>query len=228
MKSRILKTGNIVALAATLALTSNAWSMGSAQDTSLTPRTMVRAKGVYSAHHWMRFDSLLKKNAARFGISDWRWLKAVAINESNLGLAASVANGMANPRDTARNRSYDGRSWGVMQTTLATANDMRSGTSAEDLNDPAISIYIGAKYLAWLLSRYGGNLEKAVMAYNQGPGNTDRGKTYAGRYRKKFQSSLVLIESKGDKLTDRKWVMSRLRKTFCGGGSLRLTKDACP
>jgi hypothetical protein len=195
MKFSITKTGNIIALAATCALTLNACAMWPSQDKSLRPRTMVAAKGAYSTYQWTRFDSLLKKSAAQFSLSEWRWLKAIALNESHLGLARSVAHGLKHPSDIQRNKSYDGLSWGVMQTTLATANDMRPGTSAEDLNNPEISIYIGAKYLAWLLRRYRGNLKKAVMAYNQGPGNTDRGKTYAEKYWTKFQRNLALCSS---------------------------------
>ncbi|MGH9960857.1 MAG: transglycosylase SLT domain-containing protein [Pyrinomonadaceae bacterium] len=73
---------------------------------------------------------------------------------------------------------------------LATANAMRAGTTAQELNDPDISISLGAKYFAWLWQRYEGNLEKAVMAYNQGPKHTDRGKPDVTGYWSKFRKNL--------------------------------------
>jgi membrane-bound lytic murein transglycosylase MltF len=142
---------------------------------------------------------LFKKYAAQFRISQWHWLKAIAINESSLGLTRSVAYRMKNPADVDRNKSQDGHSWGIMQTTLSTANAMRPGTTAEELNDPDISISTGAKYFAWLWQRYGGNLKQAVMAYNQGPKHTDRGKPYATDYWSKFQKNLDRIRIRDKK-----------------------------
>jgi soluble lytic murein transglycosylase-like protein len=69
-----------------------------------------------------------------------------------------------------------------MQVTLTTAQDLRSGTTVADLNNPTISIDLGAKYLSQMLKRYSGNIERAVKAYNQGPGNEDKLKPYADEY----------------------------------------------
>lgn len=192
-------------------------------------KAFVRAagRGVASGDHGTRFDVLFKKYAAQFRIPQWQWLKAIAINESSLGLARSVAYGMKNPADIGRNKSQDGRSWGIMQTTLSTANAMRPGTTAQELNDPDISISIGAKYFAWLWQRYGGNLKQAVMAYNQGPKHTDRGKPYATGYWSKFQKNLDGISSlRGVPLPPPAPAPSETARRMPHSG--RPDKDLCP
>lgn len=143
-----------------------------------------------------RFDSLFKFYAARHGIPDWRWLKAIAGIESNYGDAPSVRNGILRPDDISASASSDKKSWGVMQTVVATANDMRAGVTVPMLNDPETSIDIGAKYFAWLLKRYNGQVDRAVKGYNQGPGNTDKGFPYADGYYSKWTAELSKITQK--------------------------------
>lgn len=143
-----------------------------------------------------RFDELFKFYAKKYRIADWRWLKATATIESDLGDAASVKRGIIAPLDVEGSKSSDGKSWGVMQTILPTARDMVSGVNVDDLNDPETSIMIGAKYWGWLLSRYKGDVQKSVKAYNQGPGNTDKGMPYADGYYLKWVSAFNSIASK--------------------------------
>ena len=42
--------------------------------------------------------------------------------------------------------------------------------------DPAQNIAGGSKYLAQLIRQFGGDVSKALMAYNCGPGNVKRGR----------------------------------------------------
>lgn len=138
------------------------------------------------------YDTLFRKAALKYSIPDWRIIKAFAWNESSIGRAKSVLTGIRNPSDRDGSASEDGLSWGIMQTTEATANWLRPGTSFRELNIPEVSIDVGAKYIAWLLKRYDGDLESAVQAYNEGPGNFENGKT-VDEYLKRFQSHYSLI-----------------------------------
>ena len=58
---------------------------------------------------------------------------------------------------------------GLFQTTPETAAEL----GINDMTNPYESAMGGAKYLAQNLQKYGGNLTKALAAYNAGPGNVD-------------------------------------------------------
>ena len=142
--------------------------------------------------YWYRWDSQFKAAAGRYGI-DWKWIKATAIVESSLG---------QNPRVLAGGVSEDGKSWGLTQFTLATANDMcpidvggkrYTGIGAAELNIPEVSIELAAKYLSQLRKRFPGDTRKAIISYNQGPGNTAKGNDFTGNYFSKWSAALELI-----------------------------------
>jgi len=132
---------------------------------------------------WYKYDDLFKSSAAKYGI-DWKWLKAHAIVESSLG---------QNPKVLAGTTSSDGKSWGLMQVTLATANDLRPNTTADDLNNPEISVDLAAKLISQLRARFPNDLRKMVISYNQGPGNTAKGNDFTGNYWQKWSDALELI-----------------------------------
>lgn len=156
-------------------------------------RNAVADKIESSNSEFDRYDAAFKAAAAKYGISNWLWIKAIAWNESSVGQAASVKRGIANPTDAENSKSSDGKSWGIMQVTLTTAQDLKAGTTVADLNTPSISIDLGAKYISQMLKRYGGDLYRAVRAYNQGPGNEDKRKPYADGYLTKFQTHLAKL-----------------------------------
>lgn len=62
---------------------------------------------------------------------------------------------------------------GLFQLTKGAAKD--SGITDLQRYSPVHNMQAGVKYLAQLRDRYGGDIEEALAAYNNGPGNIDRG-----------------------------------------------------
>ncbi|MGB9791097.1 MAG: lytic transglycosylase domain-containing protein [Thermacetogeniaceae bacterium] len=99
------------------------------------------------------FDSLFIAAGRAFGI-DPALLKAVARAESGL-----------NPRAVSPAGAL-----GIMQLMPATARAL----GVKDPFDPLQSIFGGARYLRYLLDRFGGDVRLALAAYNAGPGAVQR------------------------------------------------------
>lgn len=146
---------------------------------------------------WNLYDALFKKYGGINSV-DWMWLKAIALNESNLGKEKSVLRGIQMPSDIDGSKSYDGFSWGLMQVTLRTAQGIDSSATAQKLNDPEYSVKLAAKYVATLKSYFNPFddlfLEKVIKSYNQGPGNTQKNKPYADEYWSRFQRNLTRVK----------------------------------
>ena len=160
------------------------------------------AKGlvVRFSENWQKFDALFKKYGAMYNVP-FEWLKAIALNESSLGLAPSVARGLMSPRDVQASISSDGKSWGLMQVTLTTAKSLDPMATPEKLNNADYSIglaalYIGTKILPMFSQNDPRFLEWVIKSYNQGPGNTLKEKSgvikkgYADEYFVRFVRNL--------------------------------------
>ena len=134
----------------------------------------ISVMGGHPMENWSKYDALFQKYGNQYGV-DWQWLKAFALNESNLGLDSSVAAGIANPQDVEGSKSSDGLSWGLMQVTLRTGSDYDSNITPQKLNDPEYSISIAAEFIAHLMSLFDSSdsryLESVVKSYNEGAGN---------------------------------------------------------
>lgn len=151
-----------------------------------------------------QYDSLFKRYGSRWGV-DWKWLKAIAMNESSLGEARSVKRGIENPNDIEGSKSSDGKSWGLMQMTLPTLHDFDPDGTAADLNDPEYSVDHAAQFMRWVMRQFNSSdarfEEWCVKSYNQGVGNTRkeiRGEIngYAQSYWERYSRNRRLIESK--------------------------------
>jgi soluble lytic murein transglycosylase-like protein len=99
------------------------------------------------------FDEIISEAASLYNLPE-KLIKSVIRQESNYDSNA---------------QSYAGAS-GLMQLMPATAKSL----GVQNIFNPAENIMGGSKYLSQMLSRYDGNIEKALAAYNAGPGNVDK------------------------------------------------------
>lgn len=151
-----------------------------------------------------QWDSLIQNESSQQEVP-WRWTKAIVAVESSYGQAASVAYGISNPTDIDGSKSSDGKSWGLMQLTLPTAQQFLPGITAVDLNNPGTNVQAGTMYLASLIDDFGtGDPESVFRGYNGGPGfaNTVAGQRDTPAYWAKIQAALADIMAKqpGDEL----------------------------
>jgi soluble lytic murein transglycosylase-like protein len=96
-----------------------------------------------------QYDAQITTAATKYGI-DPALLKGLIRQESNFNAAARSSAGAQ----------------GLTQLMPGTA----SGLGVTDASDPAQAIEGGAKYLKQQLDRFGGDVSKALAAYNAGPG----------------------------------------------------------
>lgn len=157
--SSLAQAGQLGALGAVQAALDKARLLGLPVTLPFINRTADGAatgNGVRSSHNAMdvpaNFDDLLSQAAAHEGL-DVGLLAAVARTESGFNpRAVSVAGAK-----------------GVMQLMDDTARSL----GVTDSFDAAQNIAGGAKYLRQLLNHYGGDVQRALAAYNAGPGAVD-------------------------------------------------------
>lgn len=128
-------------------------------------------------------DDLFVKAGNKHGI-DPRWLKAIAINESQLG--------------KFRQLEPIGKTTGLMHVKESTAKDYDKSITVKDLEKDDIAVDIAARHLKALLNFFkdekleSERLRKAIISYNQGQGNTKKGKLFpiAKKYWDDFQKNM--------------------------------------
>ncbi len=153
-----------------------------------------------SYENWERWDYYFKLSGEKWNV-DWRWLKAIAMNESSLGTNRSVKIGLDNPKNVAGSVSSDGLSYGLMQVTLKTAKDMDPSITAQKLNVPEYSIDLAARYISQLKKMFSITdlryVEWVIKSYNAGGGaikkqiNNPTG--LADEYWRRFKNNLDII-----------------------------------
>ncbi len=109
----------------------------------------------------LRFAEQLKSHARSFGLKP-SLVAAVVLHESDF---AHDAHSPAGAR-------------GLMQLMPTTASWMANqegyrAIGPADLEDPAVSLYLGCAYLRHLRERFDGNLVATLAAYNAGPGQVE-------------------------------------------------------
>jgi len=112
---------------------------------------------LYPRHYW----ETIERFAQRYSVDPFLVL-AIIRQESGF---------VAKARSSASAR-------GLLQLMPATGRELarRAGLryNIDRLYDPAVSIQLGCMYLKEMLDRYDGQTERALAAYNGGPGNADR------------------------------------------------------
>lgn len=121
---------------------------------SLNPSTTTTATTTKQTSETVtNFDDIINEAATLYNLPE-KLIKSVIKQESNF-----------NPSAT----SYAGAA-GLMQLMPATARSL----GVDDITDPKQNIMGGSKYLSQMLSRYNGDIQIALAAYNAGPGNVDK------------------------------------------------------
>lgn len=98
-------------------------------------------------------DRLVQTNAEQWNV-DPALVKAIIANESGFNAHATS----------------DVGAQGLMQLMPGTANDL----GVTNAYDPAQNVWGGTRYIKGLLDRFGGDVRKAVAAYNAGPGAVEK------------------------------------------------------
>lgn len=98
-------------------------------------------------------ERLVSSNASTWNV-DPALVKAIIANESGFNANATSNVGAQ----------------GLMQLMPGTAN----GLGVTNAYDPAQNVWGGTKYIKGLLDRFGGDMRRAVAAYNAGPGAVEK------------------------------------------------------
>ncbi len=117
---------------------------------------------------------------------------------------------------------------GLTQLMPAAASDaaralgLPEPTPEELLSDAGLNLRLGARHLAWTLEAEGGDIERALVAYNAGRGKLGRWIKEQGSYALWRERALAL----GDSPTlAYAWRVLAYRDTFRSRGSFRLEPD---
>ena len=128
------------------------------------------------------YRSIIEKYAKLYGV-DPALVKAVIWTESK-----------GDPYVLRYERHLDDHSYGLMQLLLSTATELGFKGSADGLFDPDTNIRLGTMYLAKQLKRYGGNVAKAVAAYNAGSARYKDGKFVNQKYVDRVMNTYRLLK----------------------------------
>lgn len=91
------------------------------------------------------------------------------------GIDPEIAFGLVRAESSFRNQATSPvGAVGLTQLMPATARWMEPGVTRSELRNPETNLRVGFKYLKYLIEKYDGNEDLALVAYNRGPGTVDK------------------------------------------------------
>jgi soluble lytic murein transglycosylase-like protein len=122
-------------------------------------------------------DLAIEQKLERYG--DYALSRAMAEDIYDAAVEAGVdpelAFGLVKAESSFSNRATSPvGAIGLTQLMPRTAAWMEPGTTTRDLRDQRTNLRVGFKYLSYLIDKYRGNENLALLAYNRGPGTVDR------------------------------------------------------
>lgn len=91
------------------------------------------------------------------------------------GIDPEIAFGLVRAESSFRNQATSPvGAVGLTQLMPATARWMEPGVTRSQLRNPETNLRVGFKYLKYLIEKYDGNEDLALVAYNRGPGTVDK------------------------------------------------------
>lgn len=138
---------------ATPVITGAAVTAGTTPHTTQTALAASAMLGVAAQVNREKIEQMLREVSARYHV-DPALIRAVVETESNWNSSAVSRKGAL----------------GLMQLVPGTAQQL----GVNNAFDPKQNLDGGVRYLQMLLERYNGDLDKALAAYNAGPGAVDR------------------------------------------------------
>ena len=120
-----------------------------------------------------------KRLAERYRLEGYRLSSDLAesITEAALenGIDLDIAFGLVRAESSFKNTATSPvGAVGLTQLMPSTARWIQPGVSRTALRDPETNLKVGFKYLRYLLEKYEGDENLALLAYNRGPGTVDR------------------------------------------------------
>jgi len=143
--------------------------------------------GALAWNYEPRVEAALRSSLTRSRVLERRELLLEVAHETGVDVNLLGAVMIAESSGRAGVRSHKG-ALGLFQLMPATAAEQaqRLGLPPPDeqklLEDPRLNARLGARYLAWLLARQHGDAERALIAYNAGPGRLGRWIEESGSY----------------------------------------------
>ncbi|HUH11668.1 MAG TPA: lytic transglycosylase domain-containing protein, partial [Longimicrobiales bacterium] len=119
-------------------------------------------------------DEVIQGAVARYDI-DWDLAADIHDIAREEGVEPKVAFGLVKTESTFRHSAVSPvGARGLTQLLPSTARWIMPELGSRNLHEQETNLRVGFRYLRYLVDKYDGDMEKALLAYNRGPGTVDR------------------------------------------------------